>query len=193
MDNITDIFINAFRRHEEVIKKSAEKILPDVRRAAELLFEIANNGRQLLICGNGGSAADAQHLAAEWVCKYKDDRSPLRAVSLTTNTSALTAIGNDYGFEEVFRRQVEALGEKDDVLVAISTSGKSPNVLRAMEEAHKRGMKVIFLTGPKGAGSEEICDVLISVPSDEVARTQEAHELIFHTWCEYIDSKIDAK
>ncbi|MEK9180199.1 MAG: SIS domain-containing protein [Patescibacteria group bacterium] len=186
---MADILEEAFRRHSEVIAQSVE-FLPDVRRAAELLFGAAKDDRQLLVCGNGGSAADAQHLAAEWVCKYKKDRRPLRAVSLTTNTSALTAIGNDYGFEEVFRRQVEALGEKDDVLVAISTSGKSPNVLRAITEARKRGMKVIFLTGARGAGLEKICDVLIAVPSDEVARIQEAHELIFHTWCEYIDALI---
>lgn len=190
MDNVADIFANAFRRHEETIKKSAEEILPDVRRAAELIAAAFKAGHKLLVCGNGGSAADSQHLAAELVCKYAKERKALPAIALTVNTSVLSAIGNDYDFERVFARQIQALGAAGDVLVAISTSGTSKNILAAIAEAKARGMKVIALTGEGGAALKEEADVAIVVPSKETARIQEIHEITFHCWCEYMDSKL---
>lgn len=190
MSNAEDIFMSAFRRHEEAVRESAEKILSDIGRAAELLLGAIRENRQLLVCGNGGSAADAQHIAAEWVCKYSGDRRPLRAVALTTNTSALTAIGNDYGFEHIFSRQIEAIGGAGDVLLAITTSGKSRNILAAITQAKSQKLKVVALTGEAGKELKKMVDVAIVVPSTETARIQEVHELVYHTWCEYIDSII---
>lgn len=189
MDAPTDIFSNAFRRHEETIKKSAEEILPDVRRAAELIIAAFKDGHKLLVCGNGGSAADSQHLAAEMVCKYKKDRKALSVIALTVNTSVLSAIGNDYDFGRVFLRQIQAVGTAGDVLVAISTSGTSKNILTAIAEAKVRGIKVIVLTGEGGVALKEEVDVAVVVPSKETARIQEVHELVYHAWCEYVDTK----
>ena len=183
---LPNIITEALRRHINVAERLSA-ILADIEGAAEVLLEVAKGSGKLLVCGNGGSAADAEHLAGEWVCRYKDDRIPLPAISLV-NTPPLTAIGNDYGFEHIFSRQVRALGVSGDVLVAITTSGKSPNILRAIEEAKKRGLRVIALTGAKGRDLEKICDVAVVVPSDETARIQEMHELIYHAWCEYVDA-----
>lgn len=190
MANSEDIFKGAFERHEETIRKSREKILPDILRAAELLAATMKAGRKLLICGNGGSAADSQHLAAEFVCKYVKERNPLPAIALTVDSSALTAIGNDYDFERVFVRQIRALGAAGDVLVAISTSGASKNILAAIEEAKTRGMKVIVLTGEGGTALKERVDIAVVVPTKETARIQEVHELVYHAWCEYVDAFI---
>ena len=189
-ENQEKIAENAFKRHQEIVEKSLTAILPDIKKAGEILLAAAKNSQLLLTCGNGGSAADSQHLTGEWVCRYKDDRKPLRAVALSTDTSTLTAIGNDYGFEDIFRRQIEALGSKDDVLVAISTSGTSPNVVKAIEQAKRQGLKVIALTGESGVGLKSSADVTLVVPSKETARIQEIHELIIHIWCEYIDSEL---
>lgn len=178
----------AFERHTAAVAAS-RSIIPAIGRATELFLGAIAQGRKLLVCGNGGSAADAQHLAAEWVCRYKDDREPLPAVALTTDTSALTAIGNDYGFENIFSRQVRAIGISGDVLVAITTSGISKNILAALREARSRGLKTIVLTGEKGKSLEGGADVVIAVPSSETARIQEVHELIIHAWCECLDAR----
>ena len=146
------------------------------------------SGHTVFACGNGGSAADSQHFAAELVARYKKNRKALRALALTTDSSALTAIGNDYGFEHIFTRQLEALGTRGDVLVAFTTSGSSRNVLQAIKQAKKQKMRVIVLTGAKGAGLKNIADVCIVVPSTETARVQEVHQLVYHAWCEYIDA-----
>ncbi len=144
-------------------------------------------GKKVLLCGNGGSAADAQHIAAELVGRFVFERKPLPAIALTTDTSALTAIGNDYGYEHVFSRQVEALGNPGDVLVAITTSGSSKNVLSAVAAARELGMKVIGLTGAKGAAFVAACDAGIAVPSTNTARIQENHITIGHLLCEVLD------
>lgn len=184
---------DAFRRHSAVLEESARTLAPEINKAAQILLGIAKQGRRLFICGNGGSAADSQHFAAEWLCKYKDDRGPLPATALTTDTSALTAIGNDFSFEEIFARQLAALGQKGDALVAITTSGRSKNVLRAMEVAKQKGIAIIVLTGQGGASLASVADAVIAVPSIETARIQEVHLLTYHAWCEYVDAGLAAK
>ena len=158
-----------------------------IARAAELMRDAVLAGKKVLLCGNGGSAADAQHIAAELVGRFVVERRPLAAIALTTDTSALTAIANDYGYEHVFSRQVEALGAEGDVLVAITTSGSSKNVLAAVAVARTRGMKVIGLTGAKGAAFVAACDAGVAVPSTVTARIQECHIVIGHLLCEVID------
>lgn len=189
METESKILTDAFQRHSETFK-NLENVLPEIENAAVLLLEAVSKNRKVLSCGNGGSAADAQHFAAEFVCKYKDDRRPLPAIALTVDTSIVTAIGNDYGFEYIFSRQVEALGEEGDVLVAITTSGSSKNVLAAMESARKKGMKIIVLTGFKGEKLKQDADAVVAIPSEETARIQEMHGLIIHAWCEFIDKKL---
>jgi phosphoheptose isomerase len=158
-----------------------------IARAAELMRDAVLAGRKVLLCGNGGSAADAQHIAAELVGRYVLERRPLPAIALTTDTSALTAIANDYGYEHVFARQVEALGAPGDVLVAITTSGTSKNVVAAVEVARRIGMKVIGLTGAGGAAFVAGCDAGVAVPSKVTARIQECHITIGHLLCEALD------
>ncbi len=158
-----------------------------IAHAAELMRDAVLAGKKVLLCGNGGSAADAQHIAAELIGRFVVERRPLAAIALTTDTSALTAIANDYGFEHVFARQVEALGSEGDVLVAITTSGTSKNVLAAVASARKLAMKVIGLTGAKGAAFVATCDAGVAVPSTVTARTQECHIVIGHLLCEVID------
>jgi phosphoheptose isomerase len=158
-----------------------------IARAAELLRDAVLGGRKVLLCGNGGSAADAQHIAAELVGRFVLERRPLAAIALTTDTSALTAIANDYGYEHVFSRQVEALGAEGDVLVAITTSGTSRNVVAAAEVARRLGMKVIGLTGAAGAAFVAGCDAGVAVPSTVTARIQECHITIGHLLCEVLD------
>ena len=153
----------------------------------ELLRETFDRGNKVLICGNGGSAADAQHLAAEFVGRYEIERRALPAVALTTDTSALTAIANDYDFERVFARQVDALAVPGDCLVAISTSGNSPNVIAAVMTARKRGCKVIGMTGAAGKKLASLSDAAILAPSERTARIQEVHITIAHVWCEMIE------
>jgi len=181
------IIEDAFDRHGQVFKKSYS-LVAEITKGIEILIDLIKSDQTLFACGNGGSAADAQHLVGEWLCRYKDDRRPLRAVALTCDASTLTAIGNDYGFEQVFSRQVRALGGEKDVLVAISTSGTSKNVMNAISEARKKRMKVIVLTGPGGSDLE--ADVVIAIPNKEIARIQEIHELIIHAWCEAVDLAI---
>ena len=180
----------AFGRHVKIIEKTLVAALSDIIAGGDILVSVAKQGGRLFVCGNGGSAADAQHLATEWVSRYKKDRDPLPAIALTVDTSALTAIGNDYGFENLFSRQVKAFGAVGDVLVAITTSGQSKNVLVALEEARKKGMKIIVLTGEHGIHLKNVADIVIAIPSDETARIQEMHELIYHAWCEGIDAAL---
>lgn len=173
-------------------KQEAEKVLvePTVQ-AAELMLQCLMNDGKILACGNGGSAADAQHFAAEMTGRFEKERMELAAVALTTDTSALTAIGNDYGFDHVFSKQVRALGRAGDVLVGISTSGNSANVIEAVKAAHERDMYVIALTGRDGGKIAAILkdtDVLLNVPYPRTARIQENHILLIHAMCDCIDS-----
>jgi phosphoheptose isomerase len=158
-----------------------------IARAAEVMRDAVLAGKKVLLCGNGGSAADAQHIAAELVGRFVIERRPLPAIALTTDTSALTAIANDYGYEHVFSRQVDALGAEGDVLIAITTSGTSKNVIAAADVARARGMKVIGLTGARGAAFVASCDAGVAVPSLVTARIQECHIAIGHLLCEAID------
>ncbi|MBA3461271.1 MAG: SIS domain-containing protein [Deltaproteobacteria bacterium] len=158
-----------------------------IARTAELMRDAVLAGKKVLLVGNGGSAADAQHIAAELVGRFVVERRPLAAIALTTDTSALTAIANDYGYEHVFSRQVDALGAEGDILIAITTSGTSKNVLAAVDVARKRGMKIIGLTGAKGAAFVASCDAGVAVPSTVTARVQECHIAIGHLLCEVVD------
>ncbi|MEK8031478.1 D-sedoheptulose 7-phosphate isomerase [Ideonella sp. DXS29W] len=162
----------------------------EIARAGSLIAQSLAADGKLLSCGNGGSAADAQHIASELTGRFIKERRPLAAVSLTTDSSALTCIGNDYSFDEVFARQVRALGRQGDVLLAISTSGNSPNVRRAAEEAQALGMPVIGLLGRDGGAIKTLSDVALVVPSDVTARIQEAHILIIHTLCGLIEHEL---
>jgi len=159
-----------------------------VIKAGEVIKRTLVNGKKLLICGNGGSAADAQHFAAELVCRFEKERKALPAIALTTDTSILTAWSNDYNFETVFARQIEALGNKEDVLIAISTSGNSLNVIRAVEKAKKKGIYTIGLLGKDGGCLKKIVDLAIVVPSTRTAYIQECHLMIYHFWCEMIET-----
>lgn len=173
-------------------KQEAGKVLvePTVQ-AAELMLQCLMNDGKILACGNGGSAADAQHFAAEMTGRFEKERMELAAVALTTDTSALTAIGNDYGFNHVFSKQVRALGRAGDILVGISTSGNSANVIEAIKAAHEHDMHVIALTGRDGGKIAAILkdtDVLLNVPHPRTARIQENHILLIHAICDCIDS-----
>ena len=164
-------------------------ILEQVERVATAIKAALANGKKVLFCGNGGSAADSQHLAAEFVGRFQKERQGLPAIALTVDTSILTAVGNDYGFDKVFVRQVEALGNEGDVLVGISTSGTSPNVLSAVELAKAKGMYCVGMTAANGAKLAEICDECIAVPAKVTARAQEMHILIGHILCELVDGE----
>ena len=173
--------------------KAKEKLLelsPNIEKTAEIMINSLRNGNKILACGNGGSAADAQHFAAELVCRFEKDRKPLPAIAFNANTSNLTAIGNDYGFDDIFSKQVEAFGREGDVLVAITTSGNSPNVLKAIEKAKKAKLKIIGLTGKDGGKMKGLCDHEIIVPSSNTARIQESHITIIHAWCKLIEEEL---
>lgn len=161
-----------------------------IASSAKILVESLRAGGKVLLLGNGGSAADAQHIAAELVGRFTVDRRPLAALALTVDTSALTAIANDYGYDKVFERQVRALGARGDVLVAISTSGKSPSVVSAVRAARELGMKVVGLTGAAGAEFAKECDGAVVVPSRETARIQECHITVGHLWCALVESEL---
>jgi len=157
-------------------------------RVAELSVASLRAGGKILLCGNGGSAADAQHWAGELVSRFYYDRPGLPAIALTTDSSILTAIGNDYGYERVFARQVEALGRKGDVLYGISTSGNSPNVVAALEAARAQGLATIGFTGQGGGKMLALCDICIRIPSDSTPRIQEGHEVLGHAICGMIEA-----
>ena len=161
-----------------------------VEAAGRTIVESLRGGGKLLVLGNGGSAADAQHIAAELVGRYLKERRGLAAVALTVNTSTLTAVANDYGYERIFARQLEALGRPGDVCLALSTSGNSPNVLAAAKLARELGMKVIGMTGRSGGQLKGACDLCIRVPSDETPRIQEAHILVGHVLCDFVEREL---
>jgi D-sedoheptulose 7-phosphate isomerase len=185
-DLITENFNESIQAKEEVSKT----IKPSIKFAIELIVNAFQNGNKLLICGNGGSAADSQHFAAEFTGRYEMERKPLPAIALTTDTSALTAIGNDYSFDVVFSKQVEALGNAGDILFAISTSGNSKNVVKAIEVAQATGMQVITLTGKDGGAMVKMLresDISICAHVKRTARIQEIHILVMHTICDAVD------
>ena len=179
----------SLQEHIEVAKKMTD-FIPIIKSAANLCVDALNSGNKILICGNGGSAADSQHIAAELSGRFKNERRALAAVALTTDTSALTAIGNDYGFDYIFSRQVEAIGKRGDILIAISTSGNSKNVINAIKVARKIGIKVITLTGKGGGEMKSLGDINIVIPSNDTPRIQEMHIMVGHMICQIIDSQI---
>lgn len=165
-----------------------EKLLSLIAEVAKLCAQRLKAGNKILIAGNGGSAADAQHVAAEFVGRFKRERRGLPAIALTTDTSLLTAVANDYGYDVVFKRQVEALGLGGDVFIGITTSGNSPNVLAAVEAAKAQGLITVGLTGGAGGQLKERCDHCIVVPSADTPRIQESHILIGHILCDRVDA-----
>lgn len=177
--------------HTDTIAQLAHTWLPAIHQTAQTIIDALWLGNKLLLCGNGGSAADAQHIAAEFVGRFERERRAYPALALTTDTSKLTAIGNDYGFEHLFARQVEGLASPGDVLVAISTSGNSPNICAAVVAAHRLGCRTIGLTGAKGKQLASLCDLAIMVPSARACRIQEAHVTIGHLWCELADLELN--
>ncbi len=179
-----------FAESIEVKQGTLKKNLPQIIAAAELIISAFKNGHKLFFCGNGGSAADSQHIAAEFVGRFQKERKAWPAIALTTDSSALTALGNDYSFDIVFSRQLQALGQKGDVLIAISTSGSSKNVLEAVKQAKSMGMKSIGVTGGKGGHLATLSDIAIIAASPKTARIQESHLVIFHTLCELVENSL---
>mgnify|MGYP001626405739 FL=1 len=164
-----------------------KELLQKIMSSAVKMAEALKDGKKILVCGNGGSAADAQHIAAELVGKFMKERIALPAIALNTNTSVITAIGNDYSYDDIFSRQIEAFGNAGDVLIGISTSGNSKNVLKAFEVAKQRSIMTIALTGQSGGKMKDMVDVLINVPSNLTPRIQESHITIGHIMCEIIE------
>lgn len=178
------------RESAELKLRVAAELSERIEAAAEKLIRCVQGGGKVLLCGNGGSAADAQHLAAELVGRFKKERAAVPAVALTTDSSVLTALGNDYGYERVFSRQVEALGRERDLLIVISTSGRSPNALLAAKTARRIGMTVIALTGQGGGELGALADICIPIPSTDAARIQEAHIAVGHILCGLLERRI---
>jgi len=173
--------------------KVGKDCAPTIVKAASIITNCLRSGGKLLFFGNGGSAADAQHLAAEFVGRFVLERPGLSAIALTTDSSILTAVGNDYGFEQVFARQIQALGRSGDVAIAISTSGNSPNVLEGVREARKHNLKLVGMTGKDGGALARQADVAIRVPSTSTARIQECHIAIGHLFCELVDEDFNER
>ncbi len=176
--------------HRETFEATARMLNEPFIACLRLLEDSVRAGGKVLLFGNGGSAADAQHIAAEFVIRYKAERAPIAAIALSTDTSALTACGNDFGFETIFERQVEALGRPGDVALGISTSGTSPNVLRGLKRAREMGLKTLGLAGGSGGKLPPLCDALIIVPSAVTARIQELHITIGHMLCIALEQRL---
>ena len=185
-NTVEQIFLESIEVKQETLKKNLGPIIS----AAQLIVDALKNGHKLFFCGNGGSAADSQHIAAEFVGRFQKERKALPAIALTTDSSALTALGNDYTFDIVFSRPLQALGQKGDVLIAISTSGNSKNVLEAVKQAKLMGINTIAVTGGKGGQLAGLCDIVIIAASSKTARIQESHLVIFHSLCELVENSL---
>jgi D-sedoheptulose 7-phosphate isomerase len=184
---LKETVVRSLKEGAELRLKMAETMVASIMAAAEAVAEAFKAGRKLLLFGNGGSAADAQHIAAEFVNRFLIERPPLPAIALTTDTSVLTSIANDYAFEEIFSKQIKALGKKGDVALGITTSGSSANVMKALRAAKKLGMTTITLTGEAGKAAS-LADIALLVPSRSVPRIQEAHIVVGHILCELTDA-----
>ena len=185
------IYYDNFTTHVETIEKSKELLSKPVIAAGQILASTIKNSGTLFWCGNGGSAADSQHLAAELVGRFKGNRRALRSIAITTDTSILTCVANDFSYNDIFSRQIEALGREGDVLISISTSGNSENILRAMKLAKEMGLKNIALLGKGGGAAKKYADYALVVPSNTTARIQEIHILLGHIICEIIEKELD--
>lgn len=188
---IKNIIQNSISVKQQVLEN--ETIIDTIQEVTDKIVECFKNDGTVLFCGNGGSAADAQHLAAEFSGRFYFDREPLNSEALHVNTSYLTAVGNDYSFEEVYARIVKAKGRKGDVLVGISTSGNSTNIVKALVQAKKQGMTTIGFTGKTGGKMKEVCDLLIPIPSTDTPRIQECHILVGHIICELVEETLFEK
>ncbi len=188
-DRITDIFSS----HLEITQASMEQLAPTIVEAASSITEALLSDRKILTCGNGGSAGDAQHFSSEMLNRFERERPGLPAMALTTDSSTLTSIANDYSYKDIFSKQISALGQQGDILIAFSTSGGSPNILRAVKAAHSRQMTCIALTGKGGGELMQMMDgddISLCVPASSTARIQEVHLIIIHCLCDLIDNQI---
>ena len=181
-----------FRRSQQAVERASadEKFVAATAAIAERIAAALKSGGKVLLAGNGGSAADAQHIAAEFVGRFIDDRAPLAAIALTTDTSALTSIGNDYGFDKVFERQVRALGRNGDVFIGISTSGRSPNVVAALQAARELGLTTIGFTRDAPTAMHALCDLTLAVPAEETALIQQIHITAAHAICHLVEREL---
>lgn len=170
-----------------------EQLLTEIQNIVKLIIDGYRNGKKILLCGNGGSASDAQHIAAELTGRFYFDRKPLDAEALTANTSHLTAVGNDYSFDEIYARLVEAKGKQGDILIGLSTSGNSPNVVAAIQKGNEMGLNTVALTGEKGGKLKSLAAFLLNVPSSDTPRIQEAHILLAHIICEQVEKQMFEK
>ena len=186
MSNYENDILNIFEKSARVINESKASI-KEINSAVNMIIKTIEKGKKIVIFGNGGSAADAQHMAAEFVGRYLIERDSLPAIALTTDTSALTGIGNDYGFEKVFARQCDALVNNGDLVIAISTSGKSPNIIEGIKTSKNKNAKIILLTGKNNNKLKHLTDITIRVPSNETPRIQESHRIIIHIMCEFVE------
>ena len=186
MSNYENDILNIFEKSATVINESKSSI-KEINLAINMIIKTIEKGKKIVIFGNGGSAADAQHMAAEFVGRYLIERDSLPAIALTTDTSALTGIGNDYGFEKVFARQCNALVNNGDLVIAISTSGKSPNIIEGIKTSKNKNAKIILLTGKNNNKLKHLTDITIRVPSNETPRIQESHRIIIHIICEFVE------
>jgi len=182
-DKIKDIFLESIHVKEELLRNNIAQIIEIANSAIDCL----KKGAKIILFGNGGSASDSQHIAAELVGRFKKDRTALAAIALTTNTSILTSLANDYGYEIIFAKQIEALGKKNDLVIGISTSGRAKNVILGIKQAKKMGLKTVALTGGDGGELVKLADISLIVPSNITARIQEAHITIGHIICELIE------
>ena len=182
------MILNEFETHGDTFEKTKNEIQPLIAEVCKIAVKTINEGNKILFCGNGGSAADSQHIAAELTGRYKRERNPLPGIALTTDTSALTAIANDYSYEDVFSRQVAALAQKGDLIIGISSTGNSGNVIKAFDAGNVKGCLTIGLSGKGGGKFNGKCDLNVIVPSDDTARIQEMHILIGHIICQAIDN-----
>jgi D-sedoheptulose 7-phosphate isomerase len=190
LENIITAYIEA---SIETKQRALETLVPTISQAAQLCAQRLSSGNKILSCGNGGSAGDAQHFSSEMLNRYSMERPPLPAIALSTDTSTLTSIANDYSYEEIFSKQIQALGSNDDLLLAISTSGNSGNVIKAIEVAHEKGMSVIALTGKDGGAMAPVLlptDIEVRIPSDVTAHIQEMHLVVIHCLCDLIDRQL---
>ena len=173
---------------QELLQNDATMV--DITKVADLIIETFNNGNKLLFCGNGGSAADAQHLAAEFSGRYYLNRPPLHAEALHTDTSFMTAVSNDFSFDEVYARLIQGIGKQGDILIGMSTSGNSKNVIKALKEAKKKNIITIGFTGKANGNMKPYCDFLINIPSDDTPRIQECHLMLGHAICELVEKEL---
>lgn len=187
-DYIKDYILESLKVKESIYNN--ESLIADINKAVEIIVNAYKNNKKVLVAGNGGSAADAQHFSAELVSKFLKDRPALNSIALTTNSSIITAVGNDYSHEYVFARQIQAYGVQNDVYLAISTSGNSKNIVRSLEEAKKMGLKTIGLTGKNPCEMDKLCDLVIKVPSARTPIIQESHLMLEHLICALVEKEL---